>query len=173
MNPAPHSRQSDIQQQLAVLLDRPARHAGLRPRLGIFNLGEPDDYRVPDAGLLRPGEEAVYLPAAALVVEIVSPDDETWDPVAQNFAMAGDAAGRGIGESQVRRSVGRDTCCERKRARGVWRLVSAKQGSSGSVVARLTRAESGTRLVLSLQERRSSATAAGGSRSTALATPAR
>jgi Uma2 family endonuclease len=79
MNPAPHSRHSDIQQQLAVLLDRPARQAGLRPRLGIFNLGEPNDYRVPDGGLLRPGGEAVYLPAAALVVEIVSPNDDTWD----------------------------------------------------------------------------------------------
>lgn len=91
MNPAPHSRHSDIQQQLAVLLDQPARQAGLRPRLGIFNLGEPDDYRVPDGGILRPGQEAVYLPAAALVVEIVSPDDETWDKL-------GFYASRGVNE---------------------------------------------------------------------------
>lgn len=79
MNPAPHSRHSAVQQQLAVLLDSPAREASLDPRLGIFNLGEDGDYRVPDGGLLRPGSDAVYLPTAALVVEIVSPDDETWE----------------------------------------------------------------------------------------------
>jgi Uma2 family endonuclease len=79
VNPAPHSRLSDIQQQLAEILGPPARAAGLRPRVAIFNLGEPNDYRVPDGGLLRPGEDAVYLPTAALVIEIVSPEDETWD----------------------------------------------------------------------------------------------
>jgi Uma2 family endonuclease len=46
--------------------------------ISIFNLGEPDDYRVPDGGLLRPGPEEVYVPTAELVVEIVSPGDETW-----------------------------------------------------------------------------------------------
>ncbi len=79
MNPAPHSRHSAIQQQLAELLGPPAREAGLVPRLGIFNLGAPDDYPVPDGGLLRPGPDDVYLPTAALVGEIISPDDETWD----------------------------------------------------------------------------------------------
>ena len=79
MNPAPHSRHSQVQQQLAELLGPIARNAGLAPRLGIFNLGEPDDYRVPDGGLLRPGPDAVYLPTAALVVEIVSPGDDTWE----------------------------------------------------------------------------------------------
>jgi hypothetical protein len=61
MNPAPHSQQSAIQQQLAELLGPLARAAGLVPRLGIFNLGDADDYRVPDGGLLRPGQDAVYL----------------------------------------------------------------------------------------------------------------
>lgn len=79
MNPAPHSRHADIQNQLAVLLDPLARSAGLRPRVGIFNLGAPNDYRVPDGGLLRPGDDAVYLPTAALVIEIVSPGDESWE----------------------------------------------------------------------------------------------
>jgi Uma2 family endonuclease len=78
MNPAAHSRHSAVQQQLAELLGGPAREAGLAPRLGIFNIGEPGDYRVPDGGLLQLGPDAVYLPTAALVVEIVSPDDETW-----------------------------------------------------------------------------------------------
>lgn len=79
MNPAPHSRHSAIQQQLAELLGPPARKAGLDPRLAIFNLGEEADYRVPDGGLLRPGPDAVFLSTAALVVEIVLPDDESWE----------------------------------------------------------------------------------------------
>ncbi len=78
MNPAPHSRHANVQQQLAVLLDPLARTAGLLP-LGIFNLGGAEDYRVPDGGLLRPGPDAVYLPTAALVIEIVSPGDESWE----------------------------------------------------------------------------------------------
>jgi Uma2 family endonuclease len=79
MNPAPHSGHAAIQQQLAELLGPLAREAGLIPRLGIFNIGQPDDYRVPDGGLLRRGPDAVYLSTAALVVEIVSPRDESWD----------------------------------------------------------------------------------------------
>ena len=42
-------------------------------------LGEDGDYRVPDGALVRPGADAVYLPTAALVLEIVSPGDETWE----------------------------------------------------------------------------------------------
>jgi Uma2 family endonuclease len=79
VNPAPHSRHANVQQQLAVLLDALAREAGLLPRVGIFNLGEPEDYRVPDGGLLRPASDAVYLPTAPLVIEIVSPGDKTWE----------------------------------------------------------------------------------------------
>jgi Uma2 family endonuclease len=78
MNPAPSGRHADIAQQLAELLGPPARKAGLVPMLSIFNLGEPGNYRVPDGGLHREREDRVYYPTAALVVEIVSPDDETW-----------------------------------------------------------------------------------------------
>jgi Uma2 family endonuclease len=79
MNPAPHRRHAHIAQQLAELLGTPARAAGLVPMIGIFNLGEPEDYRVPDGGLFRPGPDEVYVPTAALVVEIISPDDKTWE----------------------------------------------------------------------------------------------
>jgi len=79
MNPAPHRRHANIAQQLAVLFDGPARAAGLMPMISIFNLGESGDYRVPDGGVFRPGPDAVYVPTAALVVEIVSPDDRTWE----------------------------------------------------------------------------------------------
>jgi Uma2 family endonuclease len=62
-----------------VLLEDPAVAAGLVAAMGDFNLGEPDDYRVPDGGLFRPSPDEVYCPTAALVVEILSPGDETWD----------------------------------------------------------------------------------------------
>jgi len=79
MNPAPHRGHAHVAQQLAELLGPPARDGGLVPMMSIFNLGEPDDYRVPDGGLFEPGPDEVYLATAALVVEIVSPGDKTWD----------------------------------------------------------------------------------------------
>jgi Uma2 family endonuclease len=78
VNPASHRRHAHVAQQLAELLGAPARGAGLVPMISIFNLGEPDDYRVPDGGLFRPGPDEVYVPTAEIVVEIVSPGDETW-----------------------------------------------------------------------------------------------
>jgi Uma2 family endonuclease len=79
MNPAPHGRHARIAQQLAELLGPLARTAGLTPLVSIFNLGEKDDYRVPDGGLLRSAEDHLYYATAALVVEIVSPGDESWE----------------------------------------------------------------------------------------------
>ena len=78
MNPAPAGRHGNLDQQLAVILDPPARQAGLTST-GPFNLGREDDFRVPDRGLHREWADAVWYPTAALVVEIVSPDDETWE----------------------------------------------------------------------------------------------
>jgi Uma2 family endonuclease len=78
MNPAPHGRHQRIAQQLAVALNGPARAAGLLPAMGEFNLGVEDNYRVPDGAVHRPGPDRLYYPTAALVVEIVSPGDESW-----------------------------------------------------------------------------------------------
>jgi Uma2 family endonuclease len=78
VNPAPHGRHGLILQQLAVLLDSPSRAAGLLPVLADINVGAEGDYRVPDGGILRPGPARLYYPTAALVVEIVSPKDESW-----------------------------------------------------------------------------------------------
>lgn len=78
MAPAPHSRHSRLQWQLALLLDAVARSAGLEPS-SEFNLGEPGDYRIPDGGLHRPTPDGLYLPTAAVVIEILSPGDETWE----------------------------------------------------------------------------------------------
>jgi Uma2 family endonuclease len=80
MIPALGLEHARITQQLAVLLDSPARQAGLLPAMHEFNLGESDhDFRVPDGGLHRPGASGVWLSTAALVVEILSPDDETYE----------------------------------------------------------------------------------------------
>ena len=48
--------------------------------IGQSNLGESEhDFRVPDAALHRSPPSGVWHPTAALVVEIVSPGDESWE----------------------------------------------------------------------------------------------
>ncbi len=80
MAPSAHSSHGWLDDQLAVLLHPLAQAAGLGGT-GPFNLGEPDDFRVPDRGLHRSRPHAVWIPTAAIVVEIESPDDETWDKI--------------------------------------------------------------------------------------------
>lgn len=63
--------------QLMLLLAPLAQAEGLVLSVE-FNLGVPDDYRIPDAGLHR-ARWGLYATTAALVVEVVSPGDETWD----------------------------------------------------------------------------------------------
>lgn len=80
MVPAPAHRHADLAQQLAELLGPAARTAGLQPTVAGFNLGDSkDDFRVPDGGLHRPGAAEMWHPTAALVLEILSPNDETWE----------------------------------------------------------------------------------------------
>ena len=79
MSPAARGMHGYLDHQLARLLGPHADKAGL-VGTGPFNLGQPDDYRVPDQGYHRgfdPG--LVYFPTAAVVVEVVSPDDETFE----------------------------------------------------------------------------------------------
>jgi len=78
MAPMVHSSHGWLDDQLAVLLWPLAAAAGL-VGTGGFNLGSPDNFRVPDRGLHRVRPNGVWIPTAALVVEIESPDDETWD----------------------------------------------------------------------------------------------
>jgi Uma2 family endonuclease len=78
--PAPRGEHAYVAQQLAVILASPARDAGLVPAIGAFNLGESEqDYRVPDGGVHRQRPHGVWLATAAIVVEIVSPGDESWE----------------------------------------------------------------------------------------------
>jgi Uma2 family endonuclease len=81
MAPAAHPRHGYVARQLAVLLAPLARHAGL---VGTdpFNLGQPNDFRVPDGGYHRGLPTTTWVPTAAVVVEVVSPDDETYDKFA-------------------------------------------------------------------------------------------
>jgi Uma2 family endonuclease len=46
---------------------------------GRLNLGQEDEYRVPDGALQQDTSDRVYHPTAALVIEIVSPADESWE----------------------------------------------------------------------------------------------
>ena len=78
MVPGPSFEHARVSQQLAELLGPPARDAGLLAAMSEFNLGESEhDFRVPDGGLHRPGAAGVWLSTAAVIVEILSPDDES------------------------------------------------------------------------------------------------
>jgi Uma2 family endonuclease len=79
MVPGPSGAHSLIEWQLAQLLGPLAERAGLYAG-GQFNVGAgEDDFRVPDGGLHRTPPSGVWHRTAALVVEIVSPNDESWE----------------------------------------------------------------------------------------------
>ena len=75
--PAPHPMHGQVDSEVAALLRPAAKAAGLVITTQ-FNLGTADDYRVPDDGYHRAPPPDVWVPTAAIVVEIVSPGDETW-----------------------------------------------------------------------------------------------
>lgn len=64
--------------ELAGLLHPFAEAAGLVGSMA-FNLGEPTDYRVPDLGYHRERWDGWGVPTAAVVGEVVNPEDETYD----------------------------------------------------------------------------------------------
>jgi Uma2 family endonuclease len=78
MAPAAHPYHGYVYEEVADLLRPLARRAGL-VRTAAFNLGEPSNFRVPDGGLHRTLPRTVFVTTAAVVIEIESPDDETWD----------------------------------------------------------------------------------------------
>ena len=76
--PDPHSRHGAVQIELASgCSSRWPAGSALRAVL-TFNLGGPEDFRIPDAGLL-PGPHGVWHDTAVLVVEVLSPDDATFE----------------------------------------------------------------------------------------------
>ncbi|MGH9106060.1 MAG: Uma2 family endonuclease [Acidimicrobiales bacterium] len=76
--PAPHSDHGLLGNELTRVILPLAEAAGLICT-DPFNLGEPDNYRVPDHGWLRGRPGSTFVPTAAIVVEVVSPDDETFE----------------------------------------------------------------------------------------------
>ena len=76
--PAPSAGHALLDNVLAVLLHPYAQAAGLTGT-GPFNLGRADDYRVPDRGYHRGQPKGTWVATAAIVVEIISPDDETYE----------------------------------------------------------------------------------------------
>lgn len=74
--PMAHGRQGATDEELAVALHARARAAGLRGS-GPVNIGTSGNYRVPDRVYLRTPETALWNPTAAIVVEIISRNDES------------------------------------------------------------------------------------------------
>jgi Uma2 family endonuclease len=85
MAPAPGVAHAIVADEVAAVLREPARRAGLRGS-GPFNLGSPEDYRVPDGGYHRGAPTGSWVASAAIVVEVVSPDDETYQKFDFYFA---------------------------------------------------------------------------------------
>ncbi len=75
--PAPNAWHGYAVLRVAELLSEATRAAGLTAT-DPFNLGDPDDYRVPDLGYHRGFPTRTFVPTAAIVVEVVSPDDLTF-----------------------------------------------------------------------------------------------
>jgi Uma2 family endonuclease len=73
---APSNRHAMVQFQLVELLGPLARRAGLAS-LGPSNIGHPTDFRVPDLTFLDREADTVWNPTGAIVVEVVSPGDES------------------------------------------------------------------------------------------------
>ena len=98
--PGPTDGHGYVDSEVAGALRPLARRAGLH-HVTATNLGTADDFRVPDGMVLRSKPVgATYTDTAALVVEVLSPDDET-------FAKFAFYAARGVDEVLVADPEGR------------------------------------------------------------------
>ncbi len=76
--PMARSEHGDVQAQLIVALTTLAAPRGLAVQ-GPVNIGLSEhDHRVPDAVVVRERLKLVWVPTAAMVVEVLSPGDETY-----------------------------------------------------------------------------------------------
>jgi len=89
MNPAPHRRHARVVAELLWLLHPFAQEAGLAA-IADFNIGTAEDFRIPDCALIGPGADELWNPTAALVVEVASPGDASWDKLGFYAAHAVD-----------------------------------------------------------------------------------
>jgi len=74
--PAPSGAHARVDHQLGRTLGPFADRAGLHGAT-TCNIGTPMDYRVPDQAYFRSGGLDVWNPTAAIVVEVVSPGDDS------------------------------------------------------------------------------------------------
>jgi Uma2 family endonuclease len=79
MIPPPSVEHERLAAKLVRLIGPLADAAGLETTLTIGIGTDEHDYRVPDLALLRAGYAPQWNPTAALVCEIVSPGDKSWD----------------------------------------------------------------------------------------------
>jgi Uma2 family endonuclease len=93
VSPAFHPAHARLDHRLARFLGPLADAAGLLG-CGPLNIGTSDDYRVPDQAYLATEPVTTFVPTAAVVVEIRSPRDETWEKL-------GFYADRGVREMLV------------------------------------------------------------------------
>ncbi len=78
--PAGSGRHGALQMAIGRALHPRVAAGGLQVT-GPVNIGSPEDYRVPDAAVVRDVDQT-WFPSAELVVEILSPDDETYAKLA-------------------------------------------------------------------------------------------
>lgn len=76
--PEAHTRHGMLDDEIAAALRPYAKRAGLVGS-GPFNLGVAGDFRVPDRGFHRTKPTGVFARSSAVVVEILSPDDESFE----------------------------------------------------------------------------------------------
>ena len=74
--PGPAGRHGRVDDGLGRILGPMADRAGLKGTTAC-NIGEPGDFRVPDRAYFRSGGLEIWNPTAAIVVEVVSPGDES------------------------------------------------------------------------------------------------
>ena len=107
MVPHAHSDHGVVAEELKLAVGPRAKAAGLVPG-DSFNAGEPEDFRVPDGGYHRTGPGTLYVPTAAIVLEVLWPHDET-------FTKLGFYADHGVDEVLVADPQSRTVRC--------WHLV--------------------------------------------------
>jgi Uma2 family endonuclease len=85
MSPAASFEHGRITAKLVLLLDEHSRTRGLE--LGLeFNLGEFHNHRIPDLGIHRGKPSGLWFETAAMVIEVRSPDDESYEKFDFYFA---------------------------------------------------------------------------------------
>lgn len=77
MAPGPNEDHGIVDAEVVGVLRPYARRRGLT-QVTAFNIGTVTNFRVPDHGLVRRRTGGAWVPTAALVVEVVSPGDASW-----------------------------------------------------------------------------------------------